>query len=159
MNNLARRETQWHPFREMEDLQNRLFSLINRNFGRVPVRGEGEVDESITLSQWAPLVDITEDDNEYLIKAELPEVRKEDVKVTMENGILTINGERRFEKEEKNRRYHRVERAYGSFVRSFTLPDDAEANRVSAEFRDGILQVHIGKSEKSRPRSIDVKVG
>ena len=75
----------------------------------------------MTVSQWAPLVDIAEDDKEYLIKVELPEVKKEDVKVTVENGVLTITGERKFEKEEKGKKYHRVERAYGSFMRSFTL--------------------------------------
>ena len=97
--------TKWSPFRELEDLQNRLSSL----FGRTPVRGLGE--EAMTVSEWTPLVDIVEDEKEYLIKAELPEVKKEDVKVTVENGVLTITGERRFEKEEKGKKYHRVERA------------------------------------------------
>jgi HSP20 family protein len=142
----------------MEDLQQRLFGLLNRNFGRVPMRGEADGEETITVTQWAPLVDISEDEKEYLIKAELPEVRKEDVKVTVENGVLLIQGERKFEKEEKNKRYHRVERAYGSFTRSFTLPDDSESDKVVAEFKDGVLKVHLAKSEKSRPRTIDVRV-
>jgi HSP20 family protein len=140
--------TRWEPL-EMEDVQNRLSHL----FGR---RTNGRDD--ITLADWTPLADITEDDKEYLIKAELPDVRKEDVKVTVENGMLTISGERKFEKEEKNKKYHRVERAYGSFVRSFTLPEDADASKVKAEFRDGVLTVHLPKSERAKPKQIDVKV-
>ena len=92
--------TKWNPFKEMEDLENRLSTL----FGRAPVRrGNGE-EEFITMTEWAPLVDITEDDKEYLIKAELPEVKKEAVKVAVENGVLTISGERKSEKEEKNKK-------------------------------------------------------
>ena len=94
--------------------------------------------ESITLAEWSPLVDITEDDKEYLIKAELPEIKKEEIKFTVENGVLVISGERKLEKEEKGRKYHGVERAYGSFVRSFSLPDDADADKVNAEFNDGV---------------------
>src|SRR3989442_14329189 len=121
--------TRWDPLKEMEELQTRLSGLFGRARAR---RGNGE-QESITVAEWAPLVDIIEDDKEYLIKAELPEVKKEDVKVAVENGVLTISGERKFEKEEKNKKYHRVERGYGSFVRSFTLPDVADADRVSAD--------------------------
>ena len=94
--------TKWNPFRELEDIQDRLSSLS----GRTSMRGLKE--EAMTVSQWAPLVDIAEDDKEYLIKVELPEVKKEDVKVTVENGVLTITGERKFEKEEKGKKYHRV---------------------------------------------------
>jgi HSP20 family protein len=101
---------------------------------------------------------MTPDDREYLIKVELPEVRKEDLKVTVEHGVLSIGGERRLEKEEKDRKYHRVERAYGSFMRSFTLPGDAEASKVSAEFKNGLLQVHVAKSEQAKPKTIDIKV-
>ena len=113
--------------------------------------------ESITLAEWSPLVDITEDDKEYLIKAELPEIKKEEIKVTVENGVLVISGERKLEKEEKGRKYHGVERAYGSFVRSFSLPDDADADKVNAEFNDGVLKVHIAKSESARPKQIEVE--
>ncbi len=146
--------TRWDPFREMEDLQKRLTSIFGVAPGRV---ANGK--EDMTVAQWLPLVDITEDDREYLIKAELPEVRKEDVKVTVENGVLTLSGERKFEKEEKDKRYHRIERAYGSFTRSFSVPDDADDSKVSAEFKDGVLTVRLVKSEKSRPKAIDVKVG
>ena len=112
----------------------------------------------MAVAEWSPLVDISEDDKEYLIKAELPEVKKEDVKVTAEAGTLTIMGERRFEKEEKGKRYHRVERAYGTFGRSFSLPDDASPAKVSAEFKDGVLTVHLVKDEKAKPQQVEVKV-
>lgn len=145
--------TRWDPFQEIQELQKRLNGL----FGSTPVR-RGDERETITVAQWAPLVDIAEDDKEYVVKAELPEVKKDDVKVTVENGVLTVSGERKFEKEEKGKRYHRVERAYGSFVRSFSLPDDADDAQVKAEFKDGILQVHVAKQEKARPKTIEVKV-
>src|SRR5437763_9517956 len=114
--------TRWEPFREMEDLQNRLSTFVSRAPKR---RRNGK--ESIALPEWTPRADITEDDREYVIKAELPELRKEDVKVTVENGVLTMSGERKFEKEEKKKKYHRVERGYGSFVRTFALPEDSDA--------------------------------
>ena len=112
----------------------------------------------MTVTEWSPLVDISENDQEYLIKAELPEVRKEDVKVTAEKGTLTIMGERKFEKEETGRKYHRVERAYGSFGRSFALPDDANPAKVSAAFKDGVLVVHLVKDEKIKPQQVEVKI-
>ena len=146
--------TRWDPFKEMDDMQKRLSNL----FGLAPLRrGDGEK-ETLTVTEWSPLVDITEDDKEYVIKAELPEVKKEAVKVTVEKGVLTITGERKFEKEEKDKRYHRIERSYGSFLRSFTLPDDADESKVNAEFKDGVLFVHLYKNEKARPKSIEVKV-
>jgi HSP20 family protein len=146
--------TRWNPFKEMEELQGRLSSLL----GQTPARWNGSKEENMTVAQWAPLVDITEDDREYVIKAELPEVRKEDVKLTVENGTLNISGERTFEKEDKGLRYHRVERSYGSFVRSFVLPDDADASKVTAEFKDGVLRVRVQKHEKALPKSIEIKV-
>jgi len=145
--------TRWDPFKEMDELHRRLNSL----FTAVP-RRSGEDRENMTVAEWAPTVDITEDEKEYLIKAELPEVRREDVKVTLENGVLTITGERKLAREENGKRYHRIERAYGSFARSFTVPDDADDAKVGAEFKDGVLSVHLIKSEKARPRSIEVKV-
>ncbi len=111
------------------------------------------------VAQWAPLVDISEDEKEYLIKAELPEVKKDEVKVSVQNDVLSITGERKYEKEEKNKKVHRIERAYGSFARTFTVPEDADAEQVAAEFRDGILKVHLPKTEKAKPKSIDVQVG
>ena len=145
--------TRWDPFTEMEEMHNRLSSLL----GRTPARlGDGR-QESITVAEWAPLVDIIEDDKQYIMKTELPEVRKEDVKVTVENGLLTIVGERKLEKEE-SKKYHRVERAYGRFVRTFIVPDGADAEKVSAEFKDGVLYVRLPKSEKATPKQIEVKV-
>ena len=124
--------TRWDPFKDMDELNKRLNSLFNLSPSR---QTNGK--EAMTVAEWLPLVDITEDDKQYLIKAELPEVRKDDVKVTVENGVLTLSGERKFEKEEKEKKYHRIERAYGSFTRSFTVPDDADDTKVSAEFKDG----------------------
>ena len=152
MNTLVR----WNPFKEMDELQRRLASV----FDLAPLRRNSLTtdEENITVPEWAPAVDIIEDAKEYLIKVELPEVAKEDVKVTVEGGTLTISGERRAEKEQKDRRYHRVERYYGRFERSFSLPEDAEAGKVNAEYKDGVLRVHLAKSEKARPQQIDVKV-
>ena len=127
-------------------------------FGRPAVLGSEGQEEPLAVAEWAPLVDISEDDREYLIKAELPEVKKEDVKVTAEEGTLTIMGERKFAKDDKGRKYHRVERAYGSFGRSFSLPDDVSPAKVSAEFKDGVLSVHLAKTQKAKPQQIEVKV-
>jgi len=146
--------TRWNPFKELEEMENRLSTV----FGRAPVKRNGEGKEAMTVAEWAPLVDITEDDKEYLIKAELPEVMKEDVKVSVQDNVISISGERKFEKEEKGKKYHRVERAYGSFYRSFTLPEDADGGIVAAEFKDGVLKVRLPKSEKAKPKSIEVKV-
>lgn len=152
MNTLIR----WNPFREMDDIQRRMSSLLEGNLLRRSNLTNGE--ENISVPQWAPLVDVIEDEKEYLIKVELPEVQKDDVKVTVENGTLTIAGERKAEQEQKNRRFHRIERYYGRFERTFGIPDDAEQDDVKAEFRDGVLRVRLTKSEKSRPKQIEVKV-
>jgi HSP20 family protein len=106
----------------------------------------------------SPLVDISEDDKEYLIKAEIPEMKKEDIKLNVHDDVLMITGERKYKKEEKDKRYHRVERAYGSFMRSFTLPEDADGSKVNAEYKDGMLKVHLPKAEKAKPKAIEVKI-
>ena len=147
--------TRWNQYKELEDLQHTLGSLFGRSQARWP---QGQEETTMRVADWTPLVDISEDGKEYLIKAELPEVKKDDVKVAVENGVLTISGERKSEKEEKNRKYHRIERAYGSFERSFIVPDDADADKVIAEFKDGVLRVHLPKSEKAKPKQIEVKV-
>lgn len=147
--------TRWDPFKELEDMQQRLSTM----FGRAPVRKDGDKQESMTVAEWAPLVDISEDEKEYLIKAELPEVKKEEVTVSVQDDVLTIAGERKYEKEEKGKKFHRIERAYGSFERSFTLPEDADAGKVAADFKDGVLKIHLPKSEKAKPKSVEVKVG
>lgn len=150
MNTLAR----WNQLRQLEALQQGLGSLL----GRSPIRLSEGQEEPMAVTEWTPLVDISEDDKEYRIKVELPEVKKEDVRVTAEEGTLTIMGERKFEKEEKGRKYHRVERAYGSFGRSFSLPDDVSPAKVGAEFKDGVLTVHLVKDAKAKPQQIEVKV-
>jgi HSP20 family protein len=142
----------WDPFRELEDMSERL----NRVFTRPALRTGGK--ETLIVADWIPTVDISETDGEYLIKAELPEVKKEDVKVAVENGVLTLQGERRQEKEEKGKKYHRVERSYGSFVRSFTLPESVDESGVNAEYKDGVLNLHLPKTEKVKQKTIDVKV-
>ena len=146
--------TRWNQLRELEALHRGLSGL----FIRPPALGTESQEEPLAVAEWAPLVDISEDDQEYLIKAELPEVKKEDVKVTAEEGTLTIMGERKFAKDDKSKKYHRVERAYGSFGRSFSLPDDVSPAKVSAEFKDGVLTVHLPKTEKAKPKQIEVKV-
>ena len=144
----------WNRLKDLEAFQHGLDSLLGRPSVHWP---EGQ-EEPMAVAEWSPLVDISEDDKEYLIKAELPDVKKEDVKVTAQEGTLTIMGERKFEKEEKGKKYHRVERAYGSFGRSFSLPDDASPAKVSAEFKDGVLTVHLVKDEKAKPQQVEVKV-
>ena len=144
--------TRWNPLQELEEFQNRILSAFNPATSR---RSNGQ--ESLATAEWMPMVDIAEDDKEYLITAELPEVKKDDVRVTVENGVLTLTGERKFEKEENNKRWHRVERSYGSFARSFTLPGDSDAAKVNAEFKEGMLTVRVAKSEASRPKQIEVK--
>jgi len=143
----------WDPFRELEEMSDRL----NRMFARPAARTNGK--ETMIVADWVPTVDISETDGEYEIKAEIPDVKKEDVKVTLEDGVLTIQGERKREKEEKGKKYHRVERSYGSFVRSFGLPDLIDEEKVKAEFKDGILNLHLPKSEKAKPKAMEVKVG
>jgi len=145
--------TRWDPFRELEEVQSRLSTFLGR---RSQNSDNGK--ETLARAEWAPLVDIAEDEHGYLIKAELPEIEKEAIKLTVENGALVLAGERKLEQEEKTKKYHRIERAYGSFVRSFGLPDDADPQKVSAEFKDGVLKVHIAKSEAARPKHIEVQV-
>jgi HSP20 family protein len=143
----------WDPFRELEEMSERLNRLFTR-----PAIARSNGKELLTVADWVPTVDISETDQEYLIRAELPEVKKEDVKVTLEDGVLTIQGERKHEKEEKGKRFHRVERSYGSFVRSFTLPEEIDDGNVKAEFKDGMLNLHLPKSEKAKPKAIEVRV-
>ncbi len=143
----------WDPFRELEEVSDRL----NRMFAR-PAARTSNGKETMIVADWTPSVDISETENEYQIKAEIPDVKKEDVKVTVEDGVLTIQGERKQEKEEKGKKFHRIERSYGSFVRTFSLPDVIEEEKVKAEFKDGVLNLHLPKSEKAKPKAIEVKV-
>ena len=146
----------WNPLREMEEAQNR-FSTFFGGIPTFPIRFPKN-GESFELADWSPLVDITEVDHEYLFKADLPEMKKDDVKVTIENGILYISGERRAEKEEKKKKFHRLERFFGTFERTFTVPEDADPTKIVAEFRDGVLQVHLPKRLMPKPKTVEVKV-
>ena len=142
----------WTPYRELEDMQTRL----NRFFGDAPLRTFE--DNSLFFAEWTPVVDIEETEKEYLIKAELPDVPKENVKVEMLDGVLTIEGERKRETEEKGKKFHKVERSYGKFVRQFALPVEVEAANIQAEFKDGMLNVHLPKTAAAKPKAIEVKV-
>jgi HSP20 family protein len=141
----------WDPFRELEGVQ----ATLNRMFGERPLRG---MDGDISFGEWAPAVDIQETDAEYIIKADLPEVRKEDVKVEFADGVLTVEGERKQEKEEKGKKFHKIEREYGKFVRRFALPTEVDAARLSAAFKEGVLNVHLPKSADAKPKVVTVKV-
>jgi HSP20 family protein len=143
----------WNPFGELDEVQNRLGSFFG---GRFPRFGNGN--GGLKVADWAPQVDITEDDKEYLVKADLPEMKREEIKVNVVEGVLSVSGERKAEKEEKNKKFHRIERSYGSFLRSFTLPEDADGTKVAAEFKEGVLKVHLPKSPVAKPNAIEVKV-
>ena len=145
--------TTWNPFRELDEVQNRLGQFFGGTFPRF-----GNGNGGLKLADWSPQVDISEDDKEYLIKADLPEMKKDEIKVNVENGVLTVSGERKTEKEEKNKKFHRIERSYGTFERSFTVPEDADGGKVSAEFKEGVLKVHLPKNPVAKPKAIDVKV-
>jgi HSP20 family protein len=144
--------TRWDPFRELEDMSARL----NRVFTQAP--WQRQADDGGAFAEWVPAVDVQETDKEYVIKADLPAVKKEEVKVSVENGVLAIEGERREEKEEKGRKFHRLERSYGKFVRRISVPTDVDQQHVAADFKDGVLSVHLPKSATAAPRTIDVKV-
>ena len=145
--------THWNPIRDLHEI-NRVFNALQR-----PASGEGQQRQATATPDWVPVVDVLEDEKEYVIKAELPEVVKEDVRVVVDKGRLTISGERKLEKKEENgAKYHRVERSYGSFLRSFTLPENADPEKVDADFKDGVLRVRVAKQEQAQPRQIEVKV-
>jgi HSP20 family protein len=140
--------------RELDDFQNRILSA----FKPAGARHNGDPD-SLTLADWAPMVNISENDAEYLISADLPEVKREDVRVSMENGMLTLTGERKMEKQDSGTKHHVIEQSYGRFVRSFSLPGNIDPSKVEATFKDGVLRVHITKSDAARPKQIEIKVG
>lgn len=144
------------PFKGIEKLSDTLNRFLATPW--TPWERPTRLEESLTVAEWSPAVDIEETDKEYLVKAEIPEVKKEDVKVLVEDGSLLIQGERRKEKEEKGTRFHRMERSYGSFLRTFTLPVDADEKKIAAEFADGMLRVHLPKTEAAKPKAIEIKV-
>ena len=139
----------WSPFQEFENVFNRYNGLIGRNWPR---------DEDRAIAEWRPVANISETDSEYLIKAELPEVKKEDVEVTVHEGVITIKGERHEEATAENEKQHRVESVYGSFARSFALPADVDESGIHADSKDGVLRVHLPKTEVKKPKAIEIDV-
>jgi HSP20 family protein len=147
----------WNPLREIEDMQRRFDTLFGQTAG-----GGGPLSllgtERLTDSDWTPAVDIAEGPESYLINAELPDVRKDDVKLSIQDGVLMMTGERRAEKEEKNRRYYRVERSFGRFERSFTLPSAVDENKISASFSNGVLHVVVPKTSTGAVAGREIRI-
>ena len=147
--------TEWNPFRELNDIQKRLSSVLAGN-GENATRSDSLL--GVSGADWHPAVDISEDDKEYLIVADLPEVKKEEVEVGVENGVLTIAGERKSEVEDNDekKKFHRVERSYGRYVRTFRLPDEVDGDNIVAKFENGVLHVHLPKGGEIARQKIDI---
>jgi HSP20 family protein len=141
----------WDPLREMEQ-------MLSRQSGRRGLAREGSGQESMLVADWAPLVDIHETDDEYVIRAELPEVKKDDVSISISNDTLVIEGTRSAEKEEKNKKFHRIERSYGRFARSFAIPENVDVDKIEAEHNEGMLNVHLPKAKTPPQKSVKIKV-
>lgn len=139
----------WVPSNEIWDLQDEMSRFFSGFFGP---------QEASTSSVWAPLVDIHEDKEAVTITAELPGLKRDDVKINIEEGTLTIRGERKFENETKKKNYFRIERSYGSFYRSFSLPSTVQADKVKANMKDGVLEIYIPKKEEAKPKEIEIQV-
>ncbi len=144
--------TRWDPFRSVSTLQEQVSRLFEDSFFRT------RADES-SLSAWTPSVDIYEDGDQLVIKADLPDVNEKDIDIRLENDTLSIRRERKFEKKVSEENYLRVERAYGTFCRSFALPSTVNAEQINAEYRNGVLTVTLPKREESKPRQIKVTAG
>ncbi len=144
--------TRWDPFREYTTLQGRLNRLFQDSFG------DGR-EESLTTSTFAPAVDVYEDEHNVTLKIEVPGIEEKDIDVRIENNTLTVHGERKFEKEEKEENYRRVERQYGSFTRSFTLPNTVDTETVTANYDKGVLKIKLAKKAEAKPKQIKVNVG
>lgn len=156
---LSRKQEQqrWDPFSELREMSDRL----NRVFAPEPfafLGRRGEENQPLANVDFAPQSNISETENAYLIRIDLPEVKKEDVKVSLESGLLTIEGERKQERKEENERYHRVESSYGRFMRRFSLPDDADENAVEGTFKDGTLTVRLAKNPDKGKKARQIKV-
>jgi HSP20 family protein len=143
----------WDPFREFSTLQDRMNRLFRESYGP-----EGR-DESLTTSQFAPPVDVYEDEHNVVLKVEVPGIDEKDIDVRVENNVLTVHGERKVEKEEKEENFRRVERQYGSFTRTFTVPSTVDAERIQADYDKGILKIVLPKKAEAKPKSIKVNVG
>lgn len=150
-------QVRWNPFREIDELfdrYNRVFALPTA--AQLP--GDGANREALARPDWLPAVDIFETSDAFRLKVELPDVEKEDVKVSLNNGVLSISGERKLELADGETRHRRIERSYGSFSRSFTLPEQADEKGIDAAYRNGVLTLTIPKAPKQEPRAIEVKV-
>jgi HSP20 family protein len=141
----------WQPFGDFDDAFNRLMPSLFSRFPRSATENGGKF-------EWAPSADISETDQEYLIRAELPAVKKEDVKVTLDQGMITIHGERTEDKETKDEKFHRVESFRGAFSRSFSVPDNIDDEGIRAESKDGVLTVRLPKTKASTAKTVEVKV-
>ena len=146
----------WDPFRDLTSIQDEMNQMFDRVFGR---RSSGGREASPTAASWSPAVDISERKDAYVVSAEVPGIKPEELEVTLEDGLLTIQGERRMEKETSDRQYHRVERRYGAFRRSITLPSQVNADAIEASYSDGVLQVVVPKVESAKPKKINVQPG
>lgn len=143
--------TRWNPYRELSALQNRVSRLFDEQYG--------DREESLTAGAFVPPVDIYEDEQSIQLKLEVPGIEEKDLEVKVENNVLTISGERKFEKEEKEENFRRVERRYGSFTRSFTLPNTVNPEDVSADYNHGVLKIRLGKRAEAKPKQIKVNSG
>src|SRR5712692_4050541 len=148
--------TRWEPFREFSTMQDRM-NRMNRLF-RESYSPEGP-EEALTTTSFAPPVDIYEDEHNITLKLEVPGIDEKDIDVRIENSTLTVHGERKFEKEEKEENFRRVERQYGSFTRSFTLPNTVDSEKVSANYDKGVLKITLAKKAEAKPKQIKVNVG
>ncbi len=144
----------WEPFRDLMSIQERMNRLFEDSFRGLPRTG----DEDSVLGAWAPPVDIFEQSGNIVLKAELPGVDPKDVDIRLENNVLTLRGDRKFSSEVKRESYHRVERSYGSFSRSFTLPSVVDQQAIKAEYKDGVLQVTLPQREEAKPKQIQISV-
>lgn len=142
--------TKYRPFNEFDQLAKSL-ALFDEPFSRI--FGEGQ-----NAKPWTPPVDIHETDHELVLKADVPDVKPEDIEVNFENGTLTLKGKREFEKKEEGKGYHRIERNYGTFVRAFSLPETIDPEKLTAGYKDGVLTISIGKKEIAKPRAVKVNV-
>jgi HSP20 family protein len=148
----------WEPFRDLVSLQERMNRLFDESF-RSRGTGAGQEDDWALGGSWAPAVDIYEQDGNIVLKAELPGVDPKDTELRVENNVLTLRGQRKFDHEVKKENYHRVERAYGAFTRSFTLPTVVDTEKIKAEYKDGVLRVVLPKREEAKPKQISINVG
>ena len=145
--------TRWYPYRELNSLQERVNRLFHESFSN-----EGR-DESLATSSFAPAVDVYEDEHSITLKIEVPGINEKDIDVRIENNTLTVQGERKLEKEEKEENYRRIERQYGSFTRTFTLPNTVDTESVAANYEKGVLKVQLAKKAEAKPKQIKVNVG